>query len=88
MTVCGWYRLRLVLGGRVEQLFTVGLSSVLAVTLDGDAAAVVVDEVSPLLMLALLALLFSTVGARSDLFASKKNSATHVASVCVPAGCG
>ena len=53
----------------------------LAVTLDGDAAAVVVDEVSPLLMLVLLALLFTTVGARTDLFASE-NSAMLLLLLC------
>ena len=51
----------------VAVLVTVGVSSVLAVTLDGDVSAVRVDEWAPLFMLALLGLLTAILGGQQDL---------------------
>ena len=50
-------------------LVAVGLSSILAVVFDGDAAAVRVNEWAPLLMLALLGLLVTLLGWPQDLVA-------------------
>ena len=51
----------------VAVLFAVGLSSMLAVVLDGDAGEVHVNQWAPLLMLALLGLLVALLGGKHDL---------------------